>query len=319
MLNNIKDKIMKDIDITKEEAICLINEDTTVLCNIANEIRKEKCGSSFNLCTIINGRSGKCSEDCKYCAQSVYYNTDIEIYDLLCANKILASALSNEKAKVHRFSIVTSGKRMSDTQIDKLCETYKLLKEKCNIGLCASHGLISYENLVKIRKSGVRRYHNNLETSRNFFPSICTTHTYDEKIETILNAKKAGLSVCSGGIFGLGESMEDRIDMAFTLKELDVDSVPINILNPIKGTPLENNPPLSYDEIKKSIAIYRFILPTKEIRLAGGRALMEDKGLSAMKSGINSAISGDMLTTSGITTKEDIQMIKRLGFTLEDE
>lgn len=173
---------------------------------------------------------------------------------------------------------------------------------------------MNYEELVKLKESGVIRYHNNLETSRRFFSNICTTHTFDEKINTIKNALKAGLQVCSGGIIGLGETMKDRIDMAFTLRELNVDSIPINILNPIKGTALENQEKLSYDEITKTFALFRFILPEKQIRLAGGRALLNDKGERLMKSGVNSAISGDMLTTSGIKTFDDIKMIKELGF-----
>ena len=158
------------------------------------------------------------------------------------------------------------------------------------------------------------RYHNNLETSRKFFTKICSTHTYDDKIETIKNAKKAGLEICSGGIIGLGETMEDRIDMAFTLRGLSVESVPVNILNPIKGTPLEKQEILSYEEVIKTLAIFRFILPTVQIRLAGGRALLGDKGKKALMSGVNGAISGDMLTTLGIETSEDIKMIKNLGF-----
>lgn len=313
-LQKLKEKVLKGENIDKEEAINLINEDLDELRKSAEEIRKKFCGNSFNLCTIINGKSGRCSENCKYCAQSIHFKTNIEEYDILNERTIIDSAKSNYNQGVHKFAIVTSGKRLTKEQLDKVCKIYKEMHKECPIELCASHGLLSYEDLKKIREAGVTRYHNNLETSRNYFSKICTTHTYDEKIETIKNAKKAGLQVCSGGIIGLGESMEDRIDMAFTLREINVNSVPVNVLNPIKGTPLENAKPLSYEEVMRTLAIFRFILPKAEIRLAGGRSLLGDKGINAMMSGVNAAISGDLLTTSGIKTSDDIMMLKELGF-----
>ena len=313
-LEKLKEKVLNGIEISKEEALSLVNEDINELRKCAEEIREKLCGNSFNLCTIINGKSGRCSENCKYCAQSIHFKTNVKEYDILDEKTIIDSAKSNYNQGVHKFSIVTSGKRLTEDQVDKICHIYKKMHEECPIELCASHGLLSYEDLKKIRESGVTRYHNNLETSRNYFTKICTTHTYDEKIETIKNAKKAGLEVCSGGIIGLGESMEDRIDMAMTLREIGVNSVPVNVLNPIKGTPLENAEPLPYEEVMRTLAIYRFVLPKAEIRLAGGRGLFEDKGLMAMRSGVNAAISGDLLTTSGIKTSEDIAMLKELNY-----
>lgn len=165
-----------------------------------------------------------------------------------------------------------------------------------------------------IKDAGIVRIHNNLETSRNNFANICTTHTYDDKINSIKAAKRAGLEVCSGGIMGLGETYEDRIDMALDLRELGIKSVPINMLNAISGTPFENNKKLTTDDMRRIVAIYRFILPDASIRLAGGRGLLEDKGKSCFKSGANSAISGNLLTTSGITITDDIEMIKDLGY-----
>lgn len=314
IVNKYKEKILNGKLISKEDALILSKENVDELSNAANEIRKKMCGKGFNLCTIINGKSGMCGENCKYCAQSMYFKTNIEEYELLDSEEIIKSAISNYEKGVHRFSVVTSGKKLTDKEIDKICKTYIKLKKKCNIELCASHGLLNYNELIKLKKSGVNRYHNNLETSRKFFDNICTTHTFDEKIETINNALKAGMEVCSGGIIGLGETMNDRIDMAFTLRELNVDSIPINILNPINGTPLENQEKLSYGDIIKTFSIFRFILPKKQIRLAGGRALLSDNGEMLIKSGVNSAISGDMLTTSGIHTLDDIKMIKKIGY-----
>ncbi|WP_252231124.1 MULTISPECIES: biotin synthase BioB [unclassified Clostridium] len=314
IVDKFKEKILSGELISKKEAMILSKENIDELASAANDIRMSLCGKEFNLCTIINGKSGRCGENCKYCAQSVYFKTDIEEYNLLDSESIITSAISNYNSGVHRFSVVTSGKKLTNKEVHTVCKTYSELKDKCDIKLCASHGLLNYEELVKLKESGVIRYHNNLETSRNFFSNICTTHTFDEKTHTIKNALKAGLQVCSGGIIGLGETMEDRIDMAFTLRELNVDSIPINILNPIKGTALENQEKLSYDEITKTFALFRFILPKKQIRIAGGRALLNDKGERLMKSGVNAAISGDMLTTSGIKTFDDIKMIKELGF-----
>jgi len=317
-INRLKEDICNGYLINREEALSLINVNLDKLTKSAYEIRKRMCKERFEFCTIINAKSGRCSEDCKYCAQSGHYNTCVKEYDMLGDNEIIESALSKEKAGVNRFSIVTSGKRFNKKDVDKLCKTYKKLNENSCMDFCGSLGLLDYEDFVKLKEAGMSRYHNNLETSRRFFPSICTTHTYDDKICTIRNAKKAGLEICSGGIFGLGESMEDRIDMAFDLRELSVKSVPINILNPIKGTPFENNKPLKYDEIKRSIAIYRFIMPSVLIRLAGGRVLMRDKGKGAIESGINSAITSDMLTTLGISIEDDIKMVKDMGFEVID-
>ncbi|KEI87501.1 biotin synthase BioB [Clostridium botulinum] len=309
-----KKKILNGDLLTKEEVEELLEEDIIDLAATANEIRESLCGNKFDLCTIINGKSGRCQENCKYCAQSAHFDTDIIEYNILNSDRIINSAISNYNKGVHRFSVVTSGRALNNNEVDTLCKTYSKLKETCPIRLCASHGLLKYEDLKRLKDSGVTRYHNNLETSRKFFTKICTTHKYDDKIETIKNAKKAGLEICSGGIIGLGETMEDRIDMAFTLREISVESVPVNILNPIKGTPLENQEILSYEEIIKTLALFRFILPTVQIRLAGGRTIISDKGKKALESGVNGAISGDMLTTLGIETSEDIKMIKNLGF-----
>ncbi len=314
MVNQYKMKVLQGILLTKEEVKKLAQQDTPNLIAAADEIRKLFCGNQFSLCTISNGKSGRCSEDCKYCAQSAHYKTDIDEYNILAADEILDSAVSNYKNGINRFSIVTSGKRLMPDEIEHLCERYLYLKKNCSIELCASHGLLEYEDLKRLKAAGVTRYHNNLETSKSFFPNICSTHTFDEKVKTIKDAKKAGLEICSGGIIGLGEKIEDRIDMAFTLRELKVNNVPINILNPIKGTALENNEPLEYEEILKTLSLFRFILPKAQIRLAGGRILLKDRGYRALQSGVNALISGDMLTTAGIKTADDITMIKSLGF-----
>ena len=266
------------------------------------------------MCSIINGKSGKCSENCKFCAQSAHYKTNIKEYSLLDTNSIFNVAKHNWNKKVKRFSIVTSGKKLTDEEIDLVCKTYEKIKKECNIMLCASMGLLTKQQFIKLKKSGVSRYHCNLETSREFFPNICTTHTYDDKINAINIAKKIGFEICSGGIFGMGETFQDRIDMFFEIDNLGIKSVPINILNPIKNTPFENNKILSQEEVLRTVAIARFILPDAFIRLAGGRLLFKDKGVSLFSSGANATITGDMLTTNGTSIGEDCDTINKLGF-----
>lgn len=317
MINKIKDKILSGYNITYNEALSLADAPLNELLEAADEIRKHFCSNIFDICSIINAKSGKCSENCKFCAQSVHYKTNINEYPLLDKEKIVENALYMAEKGVLRFSIVTSGKALTDKDVEILADTIKEIKSKSNISICASLGLLTDENFKKLKDAGLERVHNNLETSENFFSSVCTTHTFDDKINALKVALQSGLSVCSGGIIGLGESMQDRIDLAFSLKELGIKSVPLNILSPVKGTPYENNKPLSEEEILKTISIFRFILPDAFIRLAGGRALLSDKGRKAFLSGANAAITGDMLTTYGISVDTDMQIIKETGYIVE--
>lgn len=314
MLEKILKGVLAGREISKSDAILLVDADIVWLKQAADLIREHFCGNKFDLCSIINGKSGRCSENCKYCAQSIHYHTNVEVYDLLNEATIKDMALHNENKSVKRFSIVTSGRRLNDQEFLDVIKIYQSLHDTTEISLCASLGLLNLEQLTKLKAAGVKRYHNNLETSRNYFSNICTTHSYQQKIETIKAAQEAGLEVCSGGIMGMNESWQDRIDLAFELKELGVKSIPINILNPISGTPLEHLCPLSKEEVERIFAIFRFILPDAAIRMAGGRGLLEDQGLSVFKSGANAAITGDMLTTQGITIDEDQRIIKELGF-----
>lgn len=317
MINKLKDKILSGYNITYNEALLLIETPLNELLEAADEIRKHFCSNIFDICSIINAKSGKCSENCKFCAQSAHYKTNISEYPLLDKEKIVENALYMAEKGVLRFSIVTSGKALTDKDVEILADTIKEIKSKSNISICASLGLLTDENFKKLKDAGLERVHNNLETSENFFSSVCTTHTFDDKINALKAALQSGLSVCSGGIIGLGESMQDRIDLAFSLKELGIKSVPLNILSPVKGTPYENNKPLSEEEILKTISIFRFILPDAFIRLAGGRALLSDKGKKAFLSGANAAITGDMLTTYGISVDTDMQIIKETGYIVE--
>lgn len=284
------------------------------LCEGADKIRKELCGNHVDLCTIINGRSGRCGENCKFCAQSAHNCTGIEEYDFLDEDKIVEDCQKHVRQGVHRYSIVTAGRNLSGEAFDKAISAYKRMDKECDIELCASHGLLTQEQFNKLHESGVKMYHSNIETSERNFPNICTTHTYEDKIRNIKYAQNAGFSVCSGGIIGMGETWEDRLDMAISLSELKVASIPINALMPIKGTPFENLERISSDDILRTVAMFRYINPTAYIRLAAGRNLMPECGKTAFVSGANATITGDMLTTSGNNIEQDKKMLDTMGF-----
>lgn len=315
MLKTLTDEVLQGKEISKEEALKLVTAPLQDLCSYADEIRKHFCGNTFDMCTIINGKSGRCSENCKYCAQSAHYCTKIEEYPLLDSDTIVEQAHYNDDRGVLRYSIVTSGKALNDAEIENVCQSIRRIKEETNVKICVSFGLLNAKQFEKIKQAGVERVHNNLETSRDNFPNVCTTHTFDDKIKAIKSAQSVGLNVCSGGIMGLGETMEDRIDLALSVRELGIKSIPINLLNPIPNTPYENNPILTNDEMCRIVAIFRFINPKSFIRLAGGRGLLEDFGKRCFQSGANAVISGDMLTTTnGMTIEKDMQMVKSLGY-----
>lgn len=313
-VEQLGNEVLAGRQITKEEALGLYGEPLEEVCRKADEIRAHFCGNGFDLCTIINGKSGRCSENCRFCAQSAHNHTGAQEYPLLGAGEIAAQAKKNEEQGVLRYSIVTSGKRLSDNEVERMCEAVRRIREETGISVCVSFGLLDEVQYRKLKEAGVTRVHNNLETSRRNFPNVCTTHTFEEKLAAIRAAQAAGLSVCSGGIMGLGETPEDRIDMALTLRELGIKSVPVNMLNPIPGTPFADNERLAQEDMRRIVAVYRFLLPDAAIRLAGGRGLLADKGRGCFLSGANAAISGDMLTTAGITTETDMALLQELGF-----
>lgn len=317
MIEILKEKILNGGQISREEAILLGNiADKQALYLAAGEIRDKLVGKRFDTCSIINARSGRCSENCKWCAQSAVFKTNIEEYELIDEQTCLDLAELNAEYGVDKFSFVTSGRALSDKNLDRICEYACKIKAHADIHLCASMGLLKKNQLKKLLDAGIKRYHCNLETSPEYFSALCTTHTTTDKIETIRAAQEIGMEVCSGGIIGMGENMEDRIDLAFTLKELGIKSVPINVLNPIPGTPLENALPLSDEEVLTTIALFRFILPDAYLRFAGGRMLIAHIETEAIQAGINAAIVGDLLTTVGSKVKEDMEKVKKMGFTL---
>ena len=313
---NLAEEIISGRRINREDDLSVFLKcDLGDLCKGADMIREHFIGNKVDLCSIINGRSGRCPEDCKYCAQSAHYKTNCEVYDFISEEEIMKACKLHEEEGVDRFSIVTSGRSLTGEEFEKALHAYKRMNEECKgIKLCASMGFLTAEQLKQLHDAGVTSYHHNIETSKRFFPSICTTHTYEQKLETLKMIKEEGMDVCSGGIIGMGETWEDRLDMALSLAEAGADAIPINALMPIKGTPLENREPLTEDEIIRTIAFFRYINPTANIRLAAGRALLENDGEKAFESGASATITGNMLTTvARANIKSDKEMLKRLN------
>ena len=311
----LADEIIEGRRLLRDEDLSyFITCDYDALCEGADKIRKHFVGDKVDLCSIVNGRSGKCPEDCKYCAQSAHYHTDCNVYDFLSEEELLEACKLNEREGVDRFSIVTAGRNLSGEEFEKALSAFKRMKEECDIELCASMGFLNREQFRRLKEIGVDRYHHNIETSKRFFSHICTTHTYEQKFATLNVLKEEGMRICSGGIIGMGENWEDRIDMAVSLSEVGVDSIPLNALMPIKGTPLEKQERLTEEDIVRTVAIFRYINPTAHIRLAAGRALMENDGKKAFESGASATITGNMLTTvAKATIQSDREMLSLMG------
>ncbi|MFA4842403.1 MAG: biotin synthase BioB [Candidatus Omnitrophota bacterium] len=281
------------------------------LISIANRIRQEFSGDKMELCSILNAKSGLCAQDCKFCAQSSRHKTGIDTYPLQDKNQMLEAARRAKDIGAERFDIVTSGESLSERELHIIADCISEITQKVGIKMCASLGKMKDEGFHLLKSAGLTRYHHNIETSAAFFPKIVTTHTFGDRIETILSAKRAGLEVCSGGIIGLGESMDDRISMALALKELDVHSVPINILVPIAGTPLGESVTLSAPEAIRTIAIFRIILKDKIIKIAAGReSVLKDFQALGFMAGANGMLIGGYLTIKGRAVNQDWQLVK---------
>jgi len=287
------------------------HRDTAELLYLAHKAMVSTVGRRFELCGITNAKSGKCSEDCKFCAQSSRYSTSSPIYPLKDKDTMLMEAGRAREIGADRIGIVTSGRGIGQRDLDVITETVMAVKQDTGMQVCASLGVLDKAALSMLRDAGLTRFHHNIETSRNFYPQVVSTHSFDDRVQTIKAAQEVGLEVCSGGIIGLGEDESDRVSMALTLRDLGVKSVPINILVPIKGTPFANNKPLSVAEILRTIAIFRLILGDKTIKIAAGRetALGDFQGM-AFWSGANGMIIGGYLTIDGREAEKDLRLVE---------
>ncbi len=320
MLDRLLNKVLAGKGITQSEALRLINtpdQDTLLLLNAANKIRQKFKKNTVRLCSIVNAKSGKCSENCSFCAQSAHFQTQAKYYSLYSPANIMEKAkIAEEKSKATCFSIVTSGKGMQDdSEIKNICSTLNRISQKTKMNRCVSLGILDRAAIKKLKAAGLKRMHHNLETAESFFENICTTHKYSDRVKTLKIAKEEGLELCSGGIFGLGESLQQRIELAFTLKKIGVDSIPLNILHPIEGTPAAKNYKLMVPfEVLRLIATYRFIFPKQDVGLLGGREYSL-KSLQPLLflAGANVILIGDYLVTKGQKVEQDLQMIKDLG------
>lgn len=314
-IHTLKEKVLAGQLLTDDEAYALPSFGSSELREAAAEITAAMCPAEFEPCSIINARSGRCSENCKWCAQSAHHNAKCEIYDLVDHKECIEAARYNHERGVKRFSLVASGKKVSGDSLRRMCAMLSEIRRDVGIEVCASMGLLGRDELQQLKDAGVKRYHCNLETAPSHFATLCTTHTIDDKLATIHAARSLGMEVCSGGIIGMGETMRQRVEFALTLRKAQPVSIPVNVLSPIPGTPLGDTPLISEDEILDSVAIIRLIHPTVQIRFAGGRARMSKEAqLQAMRIAVNSGIVGDLLTTIGSSIAEDKELAREAGY-----
>jgi biotin synthase len=288
------------------------------LAAVANRVREEFNGNEIDLCSLLNVKSGRCSEDCVFCAQSAHYKTETPVYPLMDMNRIVEEAREAQKKGTARFCLITSGRELNDKEFETILRALDRIRKETTLDLDCSLGTLSEERAEALKKVGVTRYNHNVETSESHFPKICSTHSFGDRVQTIEVLKDRGFSICCGGIIGLGESPQQRLELAFSLRQLGIDCIPFNILNPRPGTPLEHSESVPPIEIIKTIALFRLILPKGTIKIAGGReANLRDLQSLALLAGANGLILGNYLTTLGRSAEDDLAMIRDLGFNIK--
>ena len=298
----------------RAEAVRLASEDLDHLLNTADQVRRQRWGARVSFCAIVNARCGVCSEDCAFCAQSSHHDTDVSPFGLIDADAMVDAARRAGRAGAARMGIVTSGSAISGCELDDVCAAVARITDETGVAPCASLGSLSPQAARSLRDAGLSRYHHNLETSERFFPHVCTSHTYEDRVRTVRVALDAGLEVCAGGLFGMGETWEDRIDLALALRELSVSSIPINFLMPVPGTPMGGRPLLSADDALRTIALFRMLSPEAEVRVCGGRDLvLGSSGDRIYQAGATGAMIGDYLTQPGGDPAADLKAARALG------
>jgi biotin synthase len=317
-IESLEERVLAGGEVTEAEAVRLITlppRETYELFPSAHRLARAAKGWEVELCGIVNAKSGRCPEDCAFCAQSAHHCTDAPAYGLRAPADLLDEARQAVGIRANRFGIITSGTGVEEGwELDRICETVSAMAGEGALSPCASLGILSEATLSRLQAAGLQGYHHNLETARSFFPRICTTHDYEEDVATVAAAKRLGLMTCSGGIFGLGESPAQRVELALTLRELDVDSAPLNFLVPVAGTKMESMPPLEPLECLKIVAVFRFLLPRATIKVCAGR----DRNLGDLASwifyaGANGMMIGNYLTTAGRDPSLDLRMLQVLG------
>lgn len=318
-IEEVRERILGGGELTGEEALALAEigpEQREELYAAAEAVTQKYCSRVFDTCSIVNARSGRCPEDCKWCAQSAHYKTSADVYPMIDEEECLRHADASRSCGIRRFSMVTSGRKMGGKELELACSHFRKIREEGGLDLCASMGLLTKEELLKLKEAGVTRYHCNLEAAPEHFSTLCSTHSVEDKIKTIQSAREIGMEVCSGGIIGMGETARQRVELALELRRVSPVSIPINVLCPIPGTPLEKMAPLSSEEILDTVALFRLIHPKATLRFAGGRGRIDrETQLRAIRMGVNGAIVGDLLTTIGSTVEADAQLVEEAGMT----
>lgn len=300
-----------EVKLSKEELLKLYNMDLEELLALSSKYVKD----TVEFCSIVNARNGKCSQNCKYCAQSSYYRTDIETYPLIPVEDVIKAAEESRDNKADRFAIVTSGKTPDEEDFDKVVAMIKAVNEVKGIKSCASIGILNEEQAKTLAEAGLKRFHHNINTSESYYPSVCTTHTWQDRLNTCKLVKKYGMELCCGVILGMGESVEQRIEMAMELAEIEPDSIPINILMPIPQTPFENyHDKIDEENILRTLAVFKIANPNSVLRFCGGRMkLSQENQEKALKTCVEGILIGNYLTTIGKEPHEDIETVKKIG------